>query len=619
MTNEEDESLVSLGSEDCGGDTIIEYISSQKSDINDSKRRKLDSFVLDLTKSNKQVKNDLMWSVKYIPQKSSALTLHPKKIKDLKLKLHDLIYNKTNKRVLVVNGPSGSGKSISIKLICHEIMSQKKELEHGKNLSLGDNGLDNLIEFSYLTNSDNSVEYFSDFLNECKMLTGINEKCVIIEELPNIYHKRTHLKFQEAILKWIETSKEINLPPLIICITEYDIENYYRSSLFSIENTFKVETVLGSKVMEYENINWERITFNPVAKTYMKKALMNVINKEEIQRDKELDLKIDDICQLSDLRNGINVLEYYEKFFRGIKGKEILSKESGIDLFHSVGKLIYGTKHQEEEMNNFQKRMNLNSLLVGGCERDMDSDLITAQLVSEDIGNSLSKVNLCCLENYKVKSGDGVIDENVFEMLDKWSIVDTMVKNASNEMIDNLSLFSCLSTRLKMSKCNNNGSRGKHNSKMIFSRDSKAMRKRRLVQFEINSYLQRRRNRLLKSNDYNYLKSVNSVLYDGFYQSSIMGSFKHRQIMYMNGRERVGNIPRLGGEFNGLEIENEFKVPDLKTVEDEYYGKLVEDDFDDFDNFDDDPLETSDDEFSDDNDIPHINNYADDTFSDDDL
>lgn len=614
MTNEEDESLVSLGSDDCGDNSLIGYISSQKSEINDSKRRKLDSFVLNITKSSKQVKNDLIWSIKYIPQTTSELTIHPKKIKDLRSKLHDIIYKKTNKRVLIVNGPSGCGKNICVKLLCDEIMKEKNE--KSRDLSLGNDRLDNLIEFSYLTNSDNSVEYFSHFLDECKMLTGANEKCVIIKELPNIYHKQTHINFQNSVLKWIETSMDVDLPPLIICVTEYDIENEHRSSFFNIENTFKVETVFGNKIMGYENVAWERVTFNPVAKTYMKKAIMNIINKEEIQRDAEFNSKIDDICQLGDLRNGINVLEYYEKFFRGIPGNEILSKESGLDLFHSIGKLIYGSKHQEVELVNFKKRLNLNRLLTGGSELDMDADLITSLLVSDDISNSLTKVNLCCLENYKIQSGNGEVNEGIFDMINNWSMVDTMIRRSSNEMTDNLSLFSCLSTRVSMSKCSDKNRSSSH-SKMIFSSDSKVMRKKRLVQYEINEYLQRRRNRLLKSKDYNHLTSANSVLYDGFYQSLIMGSFKQRQMRFMNGSKAI-KISRLGGDFNAMQSGNEFEVIDLRTVEDEYYGKLDDDDEEEEDNFDDDPLEDSEDEFSDDDVIPKVE-YPDDTFSDDDL
>lgn len=611
MIDEEDESLLSLADEEKEREPIVEYISSQSSEIKETKRRKLDTFVLDLTRSRKRFKSDLIWSVKHIPQMSSELTLHPKKIKDLRSRLHDIIYNKTNKRVLVVNGPSGSGKSISVKLLCNELMNEKRQ--SSKLLSLGNDRLDNLVEFSYLTDSYNSVEYFRDYLNECKMLTGENEKCVIIEELPNIYHRRTHESFQNALRNWMETSQAIRLPPLIICITEYDIENEYGNALFNIENTFKVETVLGPKIMELENLQWERVTFNQVAKTYMKKALVNVLSKEGIQRDDDLNSKIDEICQLGDLRNGINVLEYYEKFFKGIEREQVLGKETGFELFHSIGKLIYGSKHKEEELLNFKKRMNLDSLLTDSKMADFDSNMLTSLLVSESTSGSLTKVNLCCLENYVLQSGDGQLSHDVCEMINTWSVVDTMVRQGGNDSRDSLSLFSCLSTRLAMEKCN---TRKHGNKKMVFARDSKAMKKKRLVQFEINGYLQRRRNRLLKSHTYSHLTNVSAILYDGFYQASIMDSFKQRQVQFLKGRSIV-KVPRLGGEFNTISAEKEFQVLDLKSVEDEYYG-TVDIQEDEADDFADDPLEDTDDEFSDDDQVLRPT-YPDDTFSDDDL
>lgn len=629
IDEDNDESLLSIDSYGGGeqegerdaDSNMIQYISSQKSESNDEKRRKLDSFVLNIHESKriqqrqlpKQYSNDLIWSVKHIPQKSSDLTLHAKKIKDLATILHDMIYNKTDKRVLVVGGPSGSGKSITVRLLCDEIMNEKRNLRKCA-LNIEDVSREtNIIEYGYSVNSENSIEHFRDFLEECKILTGVNEKCVIIEELPNIYHKPTNQNFQESLLKWIETSRSINLPPLILCITEYDIENDHKSSFFNIDNTFKVETVLGYKIMEYENIAWQRITFNPVAKTFIKKSLMNIIAKENIKMDKDLKQLIEDICQLGDLRNAINVFEYYTKFMRGIENAtDMLSKESGLNMFHSIGKLIYGSKHQEDELLNFRKRMNLNSLLTGETVDTYSSDLITSQLISEDITNSLTKVNLCSLENYKLNC-DEQVNEKLSEMINNWSYVDSVSDTTNNDILGNLAFYSCLNTRIHIAGKSTTG-----HHKMIFSRDSKASKARRLIKLEISGYLDRRRTRLLrKPNQYNYLSGYSAILYDGFYQAQIMGSFKERQRRYTKGL-KILDVHRLGGNFNrGLQPENEFKVLDFKAIEEEYYGKVGQftPEEDDSEYLTDESLELTEDEAI----AKPENVWPDDTFSDDDM
>ncbi|GMM29569.1 Rad24 protein [Martiniozyma asiatica (nom. inval.)] len=594
------------------------------------------------TKQSNQQLTQLSWVETYSPTTSDRthgeLCIHPKKIDDLRKKLKEMIYGVTNTKILVLSGPTGSGKSTAAKLICNELMTdyRKSNTKNGEIIGLDDrkmgdepviNSTDNLesnvIEFNYLsisTKENSSVNYFGEFLEQCKMLTGKNEKCILIEELPNIYHRETHLNFQNALLNWLELSEKVHLPPLVICITEYDVENDYQTSqpTFSIENTFKVETVLGYKLMQMETFGWDKISFNPVAKTYIKKALLRIVKGERLSHDKYLSKKIDEFSNINDLRNSITVFEYWVKFLRHNNKSEsscdILGKEEGINIFHTVGKLIYGTQHHNEERLNFKKRKNLDSLLMGDFANDvgidtkiMSQNLITAQLATNEVASSLTRVNLCCLESYNIINPS--INKDLCLLLEDLSLTDNLCHytNDYTNSNDMLAYQSCLSIRLACSKLKTGSKKGK----ILFTRDSKVMKRIGKVYEDIINFQSRRFKRLSNIGNYSYLSELETITMDGFYQSLILSSFKTKQKHYMKGKNFIySNLSRLGGNFNNtLYADDGFKIDsdddqqmDIKRLEDDYFGIIQQEAISSSEESD--PLENTD---------------ADDSFSDDDL
>lgn len=565
--------------------------------INMNKKRK----VIDEEKK-KTYRTADTWVNQSKPLTTDDLYIHKKKLEELKDDLDDLIFNKTENRILVISGPSGSGKSTSARLFANLYMKNKinnlKQSIIGSDISdlLGivTNDDDFIVDFNILKDSskeNSSISYFGEFLDQCKLLTGLNEKCVIIEELPNLFHKETHCEFQKAIKNWLESSSNFKLPPLIICITEFDIENdldWNNGTSFSIDNVVKVETVFGFKLMEYENFGWKRIKFNRVAKTFLKKALNRVLTIEKITKNKTIDRKIDELSNLGDFRNAINTLEFWYKFQYNENLTEskdenydrlIKGKESGLDIFHSIGKIIYGTKHDDIEFADFQKRHNITI-----TPNQINPSIITIDNVSNEVMSHLVRFNLCCLENYSLINPP--ICEELNKLMDIFSITDDIV-NANNKInkynsiiLHNTSFFNCFGLRiycelLKNKKnthennLNNSYLSGyKNKKKVMFSRDSKLRKKLNEINNEINEFQRRRIQRMILLKNYSHLNKAETILIDGFYQSNIMSSFKYKYKRHLKGlRTENFKIDRIGGRFtNSLIADDEFKAEQIEDL-----------------------------------------------------
>ncbi|TID23875.1 hypothetical protein CANINC_003167 [Pichia inconspicua] len=577
---------------------------------------------LDFSRAKRVKTNEcISWLEASVPVTVKELGVHTRKVTDLRRALTKLISGQCESRMVVVSGPSGNGKSTTVKLLVKELM-QEKAKKWANNASVSalestvSGGDQYIVEFSISSDShigNSSTRYFGEFMDQCKLLTGVNERCVVIEELPNLFHTETHREFHRVLSEWLCTDPMINLPPIVLIVSEFDIamENEWRGrAAFTIDNFVKVETVLGRAIMSSENVLWERVRFNRVAPTIMKKALQRVLNIEGVSNDQS------DVCEtleylssFGDLRNGINELEFWYRFKRGSDGDGVgEGRESGREMFHAIGKIVYGTKHGDMEVTEFCKRFNVKGRRIGS----IDIDMATAANVSVDIGNGITSFNLSCLENYGVLGNS--VDERVYDLLDVFGQIDVMLgrngNSFSNQYVENVSFYSCYGMRIACRKAVRTGEAS--NKKLVFSRDSKLQRKLRLTKQEVEEFTTRRRSRLLRNGNYANLSGIECATMDGYYIGAIMGSFKAKQRIYeRKGKVSNGSRIRVGGEFTNLIVaEEKMDIDDeseeglvdvnVKEYEDAFFSEVEK--FESEDEFESDPIENSDDsdEFSDD-------------------
>ncbi|VEU21559.1 DEKNAAC102616 [Brettanomyces naardenensis] len=574
-----------------------------------------------------------LWSEKYTPTSAADLCINKQKLDQVRDHIMQMIAGKSSDRILILTGPSGSGKSSTAKALAEEVLCERLGSANLDGNSVFFDDIDNapdtdsryphVIEYTNRTTSTSkltsSVSYFSEFLEQCKLLTLGNEKCIVVEELPNLYHQETLLSFRLAILKWIELDSKVRLPPLILCVTEFDSDDdHYRGS-FTLEATFKLETVFGRKLLQYEDRGWHRIKFNQVARRFLKQALRRVVSGEsENFRSIPKGVvakELEELSQTGDIRNSIITLEYWCRFLYPVTGKEsstsILGKENGLNIFHSIGKIIYGTQHPKEELENFMKTVNItNRYNFQSVPTLDDMNSISVANVAQDLASNSEKLNLNILENYLVLNPP--INDDLSKLVDLLSQADTMSSfKTDRRALILMTYYSCFGSRVLCSKLKKT-SGGYHRSR--YSRDSKVNFKRQKIIRMVTAFRSSRSERLARINLYSHLSEMDAILVDGFYQYQLLDSRKARQ--KLGNRTPGGRVRRLGGDFKNIVLaDNEF-TPDvgedtddpeyLKRLEARYFG-LDEDgdedqEADDYKEFDDDPIVDSEEEREDEED-----------------
>ncbi|KAG7698840.1 hypothetical protein KL915_001132 [Ogataea haglerorum] len=592
-----------------------------------------------LSRSNSVVDNAVTWVEKYCPSESSQLCIHERKIAELRTQIQDMVFGRTNHQLLVLSGPSGCGKSISAKILCEEIMSSRRRPRSELEIEGYDheNLLDNVVQYrNWITQTSretSSVSSFGDFLESCKVLTMNNLKCVVVEELPNLHHDDTLKAFRKSILEWLDLDAKIKLPPLILCITEYEVDLENGTGSFSLESNFKTELVLGSKIMDKEGKQWTRIKFNPVAKRYLKRCLKRIAIAEDnlISSIKQIprqlvEKKIDKLGGTGDLRNAIILFEYWCKYCSSLNDG-FLGRESALNVFHSIGKIIYGTQHPETEYETYIKRA-LEFRLLESSESDLESqtDYLTVSNVVTEVLQTSSMFRLNLLENYL--SIASRLTDSVGRLSDTLSISDDLECKSSfsypfggcSLMNEIATTIACLGARMECRKTKAVSSKSGAFLSMRYSRDSKYKKKLRRIQQETAEFAARRATRLIPQGRYTYLSAFELISCDGFYECAILSSKRLLNKSELSGIRRGTNVRRLGGGFKNLMMaDTELKIADDDEVdvpvasktksllEDLYFGTVSPAHIDDSDpEFDADPIVNSDqenisaDEFSDD-------------------
>lgn len=495
----------------------------------DSLSEEVDDFSEDFIRPKRpktEPKVQLDWIEKYAPKSSDDVCVNPKKLRELKEAMLEMVLEATNCRILVVHGPSGCGKSTSVKCLGDEIIAEKRkeymgqnglsETQHGQNTRS-----DTIVEF-FDTQLDeiSHVSQFSEFLDGCRYRIGSNLAFIVVEELPNVFHHDTLLKFRSSLRDWIYSLTQ--LPPLVICLTEVEIEaENGQKSFYNIENSLTAETLLGRDLIYHASAAGllKKVKFLPIAKTFMKKALLKIIKQEKVQipPGSEADLAAD-LFETGDIRALIGKLQ----FFYGNSGQfsQIsMSRENSISLFHAAGKIIYSS----------------------GKFADLDdnsSDFNSVQTVLDTYGN-FPLLNLALLENYQIYNGLDYDLAIAASLVDSLSISDTL--KGVRESYE----YGIRAVRQQLRSIT--VTHGKIQN-MKFPRHFKMLKVANKVRKEVENYKRYIGNLEVSFDDIN--------LVDGFLIPGIYNSFRYK---LQNGQKQF-SYNRVGGKFQEIFADNEVTV-----------------------------------------------------------
>ena len=313
--------------------------------------------------------------MKYTPKTLVDLFLHPRKVKDVRKILTEELFDANhNLNMLIVSGPTGSCKTTLIKLLIEEYYESNRAFYQTFSLQNEEENY-HYIEFDPLDKSTN----FETFLNNCKVFKKNSKmmKAIIVKYLPNIYFDQIHLQFLKTIKEYLNNDYYNEYPPLIFIISECDIPKDNNNDIdgdfftrFDIHNHYIPETIFDKEILQNSRV--KRVSINPVAKTYLKKILKRVIEKEIFQRNtyrtgrnqikmSKFNPIIDELSGLNDIPSALSQLESYLQAFDNnldFKDLKIDDRDTGISLFHAVGKIIFGTKEEGYTNDDIIKLLN---------------------------------------------------------------------------------------------------------------------------------------------------------------------------------------------------------------------------------------------------------------------
>ncbi|KAL4947433.1 Rad17 cell cycle checkpoint protein-domain-containing protein [Aspergillus filifer] len=326
---------------------------------------------------------ELPWAQKYAPRTLEELAVHKRKVQDVEHWLDDTLAGKSQKSLLVLKGPAGSGKTATVSLLSDKLnfrivewkSPSASEYASRDYISLGaqfDGFLSRGREFGSLD---------LDSHDDMQMLMGSQpyasqRRVILIEEFPTTSGRGVSnlAAFRLSILRYISrraspsiarSETQTNIPPIVIVVTETF------SNLESSFDNLSAHRLLGYEL--YNHSSTSVIEFNTIAPTFMSKALNSVLKRcahHPFPSKSETQSTIAHLSRIGDIRNAIASLEFIclgsggpskplfkskhatrtRKAIAPFSNKmpqELTSRAATLGLFHAVGKIIYNKRNPQ--------------------------------------------------------------------------------------------------------------------------------------------------------------------------------------------------------------------------------------------------------------------------------
>ena len=304
-----------------------------------------------------------------------------------------------SKRLLVLKGPSGAGKTATISMLAKVMDIDVSEWKNpvGSQFSseayssmcaqfedfLGRSGrFNNLVLAGRLQNVPATPSRTTDALGG-----KTREKIILMEEFPNtLLNTSVALRsFRSSVLQHLSSNPpsigasrgkhqddHSNVTPMVMVITETRL-----TTVSGASDNFNVHRLLGPELLSHPCVSI--IEFNPIASTYLIKALDLIVQKEARQSGRRRipgPSVLKKLGEAGDIRSAIGSLQFLclqggdggdwggRVASRANKGANtsspltklekdslatVTQRESNLGLFHSVGKVVYNKREDFDD------------------------------------------------------------------------------------------------------------------------------------------------------------------------------------------------------------------------------------------------------------------------------
>ncbi|EAW13571.1 putative cell cycle checkpoint protein Rad17 [Aspergillus clavatus NRRL 1] len=320
----------------------------------------------------------LPWAQRYPPSNLNELAVHKRKVTEVQTWLSNA-FTMNAKKLLVLRGPAGSGKTTTISLLSDFLDFDLLEWKNPPATGFSTEGYTSIAaqfdEFLSRSNRLSGLELSANNLKVDETKRTIHhprKRIVLIEEFPAVIRlgSPSLSAFRLSLQRYLAVSSAPNsIPrsPIVIIVSDTSVD-----SASSYMDNLTAHRLLGVDILNH--LSTTVIDFNSIAPTIMYKALELVVEKnarssKSARRPGRNILK--NISEAGDIRSAISSLEFifvkneaFENYARHFSAKakrpagrntsitpgeeevlkSISQREASLGLFHAVGKIIYNKR-----------------------------------------------------------------------------------------------------------------------------------------------------------------------------------------------------------------------------------------------------------------------------------
>jgi len=396
------------------------------------------------------------WTDQYGPLSLDELAVHKKKVLDVRTWLEDVYNGRQRKRLLLLKGPAGSGKTTTMALLAKELGIHMHEW---KNPTSSMTAVEGIVS---------ATAQFEDFVGRAGAFGTLTfdapqrtptqaahsteerqKQLILVEEYPNTFARASPAvqSFRSSVLNYLAATtpsataffaKQVNIEQLVTPIVMV-ISETLLSTNTAAADSFTAHRLLGPEILTHPGVSV--IEFNPIAPTFMTKALDLIILKEarkSARRNTVGPQVIQRLAELGDIRSAVSSLEFLclrgddsddwgaKINFTKKKGPKdvpitkmereslelVTQRESTLGIFHSVGRVVHNKRFQEDPSNPVPQPPHL----FPERRRPKASEVNLDTLIDE-LGTDTHTFTAALHENYVLSCG-GADSEETMDSVD---------------------------------------------------------------------------------------------------------------------------------------------------------------------------------------------------------
>jgi len=340
------------------------------------------------------------WPERFAPADLDELAVHKRKVQDVRRWLDDVFSNRLRQRLLVLKGPAGSGKTTTVRLLARDMHCEVLEWRNPASSfgAVGMAGYQSAAaqfeeflgrggKFGQLDLEDEEESPLPPASSSATAAagsgSGSEKKLILIEEFPNTFMRSSTglIAFRSAVMQYLEANTPPMasfgfgqpagpITPIVMVVSETLLTTTSASA-----DSFTAHRLLGPEILRHPGTGV--IEFNPIAPTFMTKALELVVQKEARKSGRKRTpgpAVLQRLAEIGDIRNAISSLEFlclkgdheadwgskvgFSRPKRGAKDLPALTKgeqeslelvsqrEATLGIFHAVGKVVYNKREE---------------------------------------------------------------------------------------------------------------------------------------------------------------------------------------------------------------------------------------------------------------------------------